>query len=224
MTKTGLIGMGYFFLDIETFVSENDETSGLNPYRPDSKVLSIAFNYYADFHLQLKDITKPTVWKEWEEGEKGILEKFWTFIKLKIEKDPHLKFLGFNILKFDIPYLFGRMVTMNIASSDEIFDVLYRRAHWIDLMQIAIVINPSRFHEFLNPSQKTINKLLGIQVKKGTGKDVTLFYNEKDYDKIMEYISEEFSFEELYIKLRKIVYSKKGQYPTLYDQIENTES
>ena len=68
--------MGYFFLDIETFVSENDETSGLNPYRPDSKVLSIAFNYYADFHLQLKDIIKPTVWKEWEEGEKEFLKNF----------------------------------------------------------------------------------------------------------------------------------------------------
>ena len=68
------------------------------------------------------------------------------------------------------------MVTMNIASSDEIFDVLYRKAHWIDLMQISMVINSSRYHEFLNPSQKTINKLLGIQVKKGTGKDVTKFY------------------------------------------------
>ena len=216
--------MGYFFLDIETFVSENDKISGLNPYRPDSKVLSIAFNYYDGFHLQLKDIIKPTVWKEWEEGEKGILEKFWNFIKLKIEKDTNLKFLGFNILKFDIPYLFGRMVTMNIASSDEIFDVLYRKAHWIDLMQISMVINSSRYHEFLNPSQKTINKLLGIQVKKGTGKDVTKFYNKKDYDKIMEYINEEFSFEELYIKLRKIVYSKKGEYPTLHDQIGNTEN
>ena len=113
---------------------------------------------------------------------------------------------------------------MNIASSDEIFDVLYRRAHWIDLMQIAIVINPNRFHEFLNPNQKTINKLLDIPVKKGTGTDVTKFYNNQDYDKIMEYTNEEFSFEELYIKLRKIVYSKKGEYPTLYDQIGNTEN
>lgn len=209
--------MGYFFIDIETFVFENDDSSGLNPYRPESKILSIAYNYYDEFKLKDEHIKNPTILKEWEEGEKEILTKFWNFVRLKIENDKNLKFLGFNILKFDMTYLFGRLITNKIAEINEIYEVLYRRPHYIDLGQIAQVVNENRFHEFLNIGQKDTNKFFDFPVKKGTGKDVSKFYLEKDYEKIIEYIQEEFSFETLYIKLRRHVYAKK-----VYEKNDNT--
>jgi hypothetical protein len=46
-------------------------------------------------------------------------------------------------------------------------------------------------------------------VKTGTGKDVTKFYLKSEFDKIVDYMKEEFTFELLYIKLRRHIYSKK---------------
>ena len=73
--------MGYLFLDIETYVSPDDDASGLNPFRPASKVLSIAYNYYDGFKVKESEIRKPTILKEWEDGEKKILTKLWDFLR-----------------------------------------------------------------------------------------------------------------------------------------------
>ena len=85
--------MGYFFFDIETFIDDDNTSSGLNPYTNKSKVLSIAFNYYNEFKINEKFIRTPTILKEWEDGEKEILHKFYNFIKIKIPDDPHFKFI-----------------------------------------------------------------------------------------------------------------------------------
>jgi hypothetical protein len=201
--------MGYLFLDIETYVSPDDDTSGLNPFRPASKVLSIAYNYYDGFKVKESEIRKPTILKEWEDGEKKILIKLWDFLRVKLENDEHLKFLGFNILKFDMSYLFGRMQVLEIADNNEMYEVLYRRPHYIDLGQISQVITKNRFKEFLNVSQKTTNRFFNLPIKKGTGKDVSKFYDKKEYDKILDYMNEEFCFELLYQKLRRHVFAKK---------------
>lgn len=211
--------MGYFFLDIETYVSPKDEASGLNPFRPSSKILSIAYNYYDGFKIKENEIRTPTILKEWEEGEKGIITKLWNFLRVKIENDENLKFLGFNILKFDMTYLFGRMQVLNIADKNEIYEVLYRRPHYIDLGQISQVISKNRFKEFLNVSQKNTNAFFDLPIKKGTGKDVSIFYDNKEYDKILEYINEEFCFEQLYSKLRHHIFEKK-----VNEKYENSEN
>ena len=142
-------------------------------------------------------------------GEKEILTKLWDFLRVKIENDVHLKFLGFNVLKFDMTYLFGRMQVLEIADPNEIYEVLYRRPHYIDLGQISQVISKNRFKEFLNVSQKTTNTFFDLVVKKGSGKDVSKYYDKKEYDKIIEYMIEEFNFELLYMKLRRHVFAKK---------------
>ncbi len=201
--------MGYFFIDIETFIDPEQPESGLNPYLKNSKILVIAYNYYDEFHLSEKHITPPTILKEWEEGEENILHKIYDFLRLKIEKDKNLKLMGFNNLKFDMTYLFGRLIQKNIASPEEIYDIFYRKPHYIDLGQLSQIVSNHRFKDILNISQKQANSFFNLPTKKGSGKDVTKFYLLSQYDQILEYVKEEFSFELLYIKLRRHIYSKK---------------
>jgi len=198
--------MGYFFIDIETFVDKEVPESGLNPYLSSSKIICITYNYYDEFHLSEKHIKRPTILKEWETSEVDILSRIYNFLRIKIDVDTHLKIIGFNNLKFDMTYLFGRLVINKIAPSEEIYDIFYRRPHCIDLGQLSQIISNSKFKEILNISQKEANKFFGLPVKKASGKDVSNFYRNKEFEKIIEYVNEEFSFELLYINLRRYIY------------------
>ena len=62
----------------------------------------------------------------------------------------------------------------------------------------------------MNINQKEANKFFDIPVKKGSGKDVTIYYNNKEYEKILDYIKEEFTFETLYLKLKRHMFNKKN--------------
>jgi len=198
--------MGYLFFDIETNVGINEPESGLNPYKEESKVLSIAYNYYSEFKLSEKILKKPTILKSWESDEKFILEEFYNFLKIKNESDQHLKLIGFNHIKFDIPYLIGRLNINNISTKNEVFDTLYRVPHFIDLAQLSQIVNRNKFKEILNINQLSANRFFGIPLKKVSGKKVTEYFRNKEYDKIIEYIYSEFTFELLYLKLKKYIY------------------
>ncbi|MDX9797585.1 MAG: hypothetical protein WCY18_07470 [Methanofastidiosum sp.] len=201
--------MGYFFIDIETFIDPKQPETGLNPYLANSKIIIIAYNYYDEFHLEEKHIKSPTILKEWENGEKLILLRIYDFLRIKIQDDPHLKILGFNNLKFDMTFLFGRLIQLNIAPVDEIYDVFYRKPHYIDLGQLSQIISNHRFKDILNISQKKANEFFELPIKSGSGKEVTKYYLNSEYDKIVNYVKEEFSFELLYINLRRHIYAKK---------------
>ena len=120
--------MGYLFFDIESYVSQTNRNSGFNPYEKESKCIVISYNYYLGFNAPKKNQLKPPIFlKEWESSEKEILTKFYEFIKDRVEKEmavnkagkemTRLKMVGFNILKYDVPYLFGRMEQLRIADN-----------------------------------------------------------------------------------------------------------
>ena len=202
--------MGYFFFDIETFIDESDKASGLNPYKNKSKIISIAYNYYNEFKMNEKFIRPPTVLKEWEENEEKILKKFYNFIKIKLPDDKHFKFIGFNCTKFDLTYLLGRLELYEIDTKEEIYEYLFRLPHVIDLGQLDQIISKNRFKEIMNINQKEANNFFDIPLKKGSGKDVTKYNLNKEYDKILEYINDEFTFETLYLKLKRHMFNKKN--------------
>jgi len=200
--------MGYFFVDIETYLSKDNPNSGLNPYEKESKILAIAYNYYDEFHLSEKHVTPPTILKEWESSEKQILEKFFNFLKIKVELDQHIKIIGFNHLKFDIPYIIGRLVVNKVSNNREIHEIFFRRPHYIDLGQISQILSGNKFKEIFNVNQKTANSFFDIPLKKESGKKVSEYYKTKDFEKIREYVKSEFTFEKLYISLRRHIYKK----------------
>ena len=157
-----------------------------------------------------KFIKPPTIFKEWEDGEEAILKKFYDFLKIKLPDDRHFKFIGFNCTKFDLTYLLARIDYYKIDSKENIYEYLFRIPHIIDLGQLAQIISKNRFKEIMNINQKEANSFFEIPVKKGSGKDVTKFYENKDYDKITEYIYEEFTFETLYLKLKRHIFNKEN--------------
>ena len=132
--------MAFLFVDVETYIDPEDETSGLNPYRKNSKVISISYKFYAGKKLLYKnkktgelDLNPLTIKKVWESDENTILEEFWVFFKGKVEDEVRtyhgeevtdLKVVGFNHTKFDLPYLFGRMQFHKIAEPSELYSIL----------------------------------------------------------------------------------------------------
>ncbi len=202
--------MSHLFLDIETYAAPHNESSALNPYCPESKVLVIAYSFYPGFKPPTKEeIKQPVFLKEWESSEKDILQRFYHFLR-EIHVDPYVKITGFNILKFDLPYLFGRMKQQGIASEEELFDILIR-PFGVDLFQITPLISQKTIqHEQLwGINQKEANRFFNLQVKEGSGLDCSRYYDAGQYDLIMKYCTEEFNFEQLldalYLRTREVV-------------------
>jgi len=190
--------MGHLFLDIETYVARDNHDSARNPYHGDSKVLAIAYNHYDTFRPPIKsEIKQPTLLKEWDFGEKQMLTTFFNTLRSILEKDPNMKIHGFNILKFDLPYLFGRMRAHGVADEGELHKILYR--HGTDMMQLAEMLsNETRAKELLwEIDQKELNQFFGLQNREGTGLECSLHYDNKEYDKLEERVLQDFNFEQL---------------------------
>ncbi len=192
--------MSHLFLDIETYVSVENESSGLNPYEKESKVIVIAYTYYEGFKPPAgKQIKKPTFLKEWELGEEEMLLKFYRLLKKVQDKETHPpKFIGFNITSLDLPYLFGRMKKYRIAPDSELYARLFR-PHAVDLYQLTPVISEDtkKYEQLWGLNQKKTNEFFKLQVKEGTGDELSRFYDKKEFDKIMKYCGEEFNFEQM---------------------------
>jgi hypothetical protein len=197
--------MGYLFLDIESFVDPKNERSGLNPFFEKSKVIVISYNYYNSKKAPLTGkIKKPIFLCEWIEGsEKQLLEKFYLFLKEIYEKEKFLKIIGFNQLAYDLPYLFERMRKNSIGNEKQLFDMLFTNVRHVDLAQLAMSVseNTKRNEDFRCISQKAINEQFQIPIKCDDGKVLSKYYLSKDYDKILKYVEEEFTFELLYLCL-----------------------
>lgn len=205
--------MGHLFLDIETYASENDPQSAFNPYKAESKVILIAYSYYDSFKPPVEnEIRAPIFLKEWESSEREILQKFYDFLKELQKKDQHLKITGFNVVKFDLTYLFGRMKVYNLASEDELHELLFNKPYSIDLMQLSTIISEEtrKYEQPWSINQKKASEFFGLQAKEGTGKDCSKFYDQKEYDKIIRYCTQEFNFEQLLDCFYLYLIEKKG--------------
>lgn len=191
--------MGHLFLDIETYVSEGNSESGSNPYVPESKILVIAYTYYDTKKPPAKrGIKAPTLLKEWDLGEKKMLSNFFDFLKGIQSTDKALNIHGFNILRFDLPYLLGRMKAHNIAPEEEIHSLLFT-PNVNDMMHLGrLISDDSRKKEQLwGISQANANDFFGIQTREGIEGDCSRLYDAGNYDKITDQCSRGFTFEQL---------------------------
>jgi len=197
--------MGFLFLDIESFVDPEDTFSGLNPFHEKSKVLVISYNYYSSsIAPKPEQVKDPSFLFEWELGsEKKILEAFFLELKEIYKKDSLLKIVGFNHLAYDLNYLFARMSKHKIAHEKELFHMLFTQPRHIDMAQLGMAVSKAtkRDEDFRTISQKAINSYFEIPIKEASGKDVSVFYSKKQYEKIIKYCKEEFTFELLYQSL-----------------------
>ena len=216
--------MSILFFDIETYVDKNNQNSGLNPLEKESKVYLISYSYHSDERDINEVKVEPILLKEWEYGdggEKEILSKFYDFLKEKVETDTYtdkngvkrcaLNLSGFNVLGFDLPFLFNRMVLHGIDSKQSIYENLFTKPWIVDLMQISVFLSDKigKYNKLAPSNQKMINSKLNISVKEEDGKKMSLYYVNKEYNKILKYVDEEFTFNILYCKLKEKIKNLK---------------
>jgi hypothetical protein len=159
--------MTNFYLDIET--------TGLDPKK--DKIITIQFQELDRFTGEA--IGKLVILKEWESSEKEIIRQFIEKTKI-LEADP-FSFIptGYN-LNFEHNFLKIRSVINGLPD----LDVL--NLPFIDLRAIGLMMNGGQF------KGSGLSDLTG---KKGQGIKIPEFYENKEYDKIIDYIvneSEEF--------------------------------
>lgn len=143
--------------------------------------------------IGMKKSGKIMQWKLWEESELDMILKC-------LEKLEEISFdetiVGYNNLKFDVPFITTRLQIYGKWSS-HLWDILYRDRKWFDLYQF--LGNDFRKMDFWL-------KKLGIQRRYDDikGRDIPTLFKKKEYKKIEQHNKDDLNTsEELYIKLQE---------------------
>lgn len=178
--------MASFYFDIET--------TGLDPKI--DKIITIQFqelNRYTG-----ETIGKLIILKEWESSEKQIIEKFIEKSNILDHYDFSFVPVGYN-LGFEHKFLKERSKINNLPS----IDIL--NLPFIDLIAVGRLMNGGQF------KGSGLSSLTG---KKGNGNQIPIFYQNKEYNKIIDYIENE---TEEFINFNKWLYRKM---PTLLPEFK----
>jgi len=204
--------MGYLFLDIEAYSRLHGTRFEANPFNERAKVLVIAYNYYPGFHAPRPSSLKPPLLlREWESSERSILQRFYNELRAILDREVYLdrksgerrcslRMVGFNLLKFDLPYLFARMSLHGIDTNARLFDSLLSEPFCTDLYQLSPLVSQKtrEYGELWGISQSDASRFFNLRVKEEEGEDVAGWYDAKDFARIERYVLEEFTFEQLY--------------------------
>lgn len=179
--------MGNFYLDIETM--------GLNPAT--DKIITIQFQELDRYTGE--PIGELIILKEWESSEKEIISQF--IEKSNILHEYVFSFvpIGYN-LGFEHNFLKLRSEINGLPS----LDILNNP--FIDLRAVGILMNYGQFKG---------SRLSNLTGKKGYGSQIPVFYKNKEYDKIIEYIKNE---TDEFVKFNKWLYRKM---PALLFEFKN---
>jgi DNA polymerase III alpha subunit (gram-positive type) len=155
--------MGNFYFDIET--------TGLNPKK--DKIISIQFQELE--RNTGKAIGELKILKEWETSERKILQKF--IEETKIDDPYPFAFVpvGYN-LNFEHNFLKERTALHSMTP----IDILNKP--FIDLRAIGVIMNQGEF------KGSGLDKITG---KPSSGKQVPIWYQNKQFELITEYIKTE---------------------------------
>lgn len=169
--------MGNFYLDIET--------TGLDPEL--DKILTIQ---YQELERNTGKAVGPLIiLKEWESSEKEILTKF--ISESGITDSYKFTFIpvGFN-LNFEHDFLMGRAKINGLP----FLDILSHP--FIDLRAVGLLMNNGEFRG------SGLDKLTG---KESSGRQIPIWYKNKEYHKIIDYIEKE---NREFIKFNEWLYQK----------------
>jgi len=161
------------YIDIETY-SPNREP------RFSDKVILICYKEELGGNVK-------AAFKEWDEGEKAILKNFFDLLRDRIEKERTITLIGFNHVRFDIPFLTYRLFTHEIGLLEEILEV-FRKTYWRDLR---LCLLPFNNYSFKGLSSEEVAKKFKIDPPKHSNRDIKSFYESNDYKKIEEHAESE---------------------------------
>ncbi len=154
--------MHHYYFDIET--------TGLDPDK--HKILT--FQYQELSQVSGTPLTKLSIAKEWDDGsEIRILE----WMKTLLIDSPFWKFVPIgNNLIFDLSFI---AVRMGIYFHVDFLMQLLNRP-FIDIKHVLVMINGGRFNNY--------SRMIG---KEGSGGNVPIWYQRRQYEKIVEYVEME---------------------------------
>ena len=152
------------FFDIETY---SPDVSG--PSLCD-KIISIAYK------IGDSDVV---VLKEWELGEKEVLDRFLDVVQSKDR--PNI--IGHNILRFDIPVIVCRSLENGLGRLEEIYSV-FREPYGIDTLQCLLASNRMYFNGL---GLAACAERLGISLASENGSSIQELYERGEYEKIVDH-------------------------------------
>ena len=183
--------INYFVVDIETcpidlpryLAIENEEERRklLNPI--DSKIIAIGVRYSSENKIFLS------------ENEKEILEKFWEEWKKIKSTNSSAQACGFDILRFDIPFIISRSLINNVIISPFFMQ---------QIVDIKEKINAYRYGK-TRGKLKEYASLLGLRTLGFDGSQIPSLCQEKNWNKLKEYLANDLEItDELYKRIKNL--------------------
>lgn len=166
------------------------ERGGLNPFF--GKVILITYQIN-DAHVHRL--------KEWEDGEKVILKAFYNLLAdlQKGGAQDRLTLVGHNILRFDLFFLYRRMLHHNIADEDRLYQTVLNRPGVVDFLQSHMPLNKFNTRGL---KHDVLMHAYGLPTKDASGSEEAAHYYKKEYQKILEYSEKEFCYPEIFRLIR----------------------
>jgi hypothetical protein len=166
--------MVMIYLDIETYSPQQEPQFN-------DKIITIQYGEVGG---------KLEILKEWESNEKTILQRFYDYLKEKLKTERTVMIIGFNLLLFDRDFLGIRLHSHEIDKLENIFKN-FKELFWKDLRYCLLPFNN---FSFTGLSEEGIATKLKIRSPKHSNKEIRQFYDNKEYDKILEHIRTEMEF------------------------------
>ena len=136
---------------------------------------------------------------EWESDEKTILAEFYGVLS-KFQRIRGFRIIGHNLTRFDLPFLYARMLHHNIDGGREIYRRLVEGVVVCDTLQMHLPLNG---YDIAGLRHDTLMHAYGLPVKGTSGGDEIRHYFDGEYEKILEYSEREFLYAELFARMRE---------------------
>lgn len=127
--------------------------------------------------IQIRTSGETRIWKEWEIGEKSVINEFFDYLNSIRRKDT--TFIGFGIRNKDIPFLNIRLRELGLFTKKR-FKILNFWLNWVDFYHVL----GGDYIKFRQVCDK-------LRLKSWRGKHASLLYQENKFDEVEKYIREE---------------------------------
>lgn len=135
---------------------------------------------------------------EWESDEKTILAEFYGVLS-RFQRFRGFRIIGHNLTRFDLPFLYARMLHHSIDDKREIYRRLVEGVVVCDTLQMHLPLNG---YDIAGLRHDTLMHAYGLPVKETSGGDETRHYFDGEYGRILEYSGREFRYAELFARMR----------------------
>lgn len=136
---------------------------------------------------------------EWESDERTILAEFYGVLS-RFQRIRGFRIIGHNLTRFDLPFLYARMLRHSIDGEREVYRRLVEGVVVCDTLQMHLPLND---YDMAGLRHDTLMHAYGLPVKGTSGGDEVRHYFGGEYEKILEYSEREFLYAELFARMRE---------------------